>query len=427
MNQAVTFEVGTLRVICAPSATDVVYAGIAMDAGTRDEHPEESGMAHLVEHMTFKGTQQRSSMQILNRMESVGADLNAFTGKEETVYYSVFMREHLARAIDLLLDIVFNSTYPQQELTKEVEVVCDEIESYNDSPAELIYDDFESQLFPDHPLGRNILGRAERLRSYSSADLKAFTQRLYLPERAVLFVMGRVKPSQVERIVTRAICHTFTDPTTSLLMPTTAQRGFPALSSPPRTRPQAQLVSTPQYIVNKPVHQAHVMAGAAALPITHPHYMAQVLLNNMLGGPGLNSRLALALRERRGLVYTVESTLTAYTDTGVWSIYFGCDPNDVRRCLRLVRNELSRLVDHVVTPRTLAAAKRQMKGQLGISYDNFENVAIGMAKRYLHYGLVTTPAEIMAQIDALTSEDLLQTAVEVFHPDNIKTLIYMPE
>ena len=199
------FTVGLLRVVCAPSPTDVVYAGIAVDAGTRDELAFESGMAHLVEHMTFKGTSRRTSMQILNRMEAVGADLNAFTGKEDTVYYSVFLKEHLARAIDLLLDLVFHSTYPQAELDKEVEVVCDEIESYNDTPAELIYDDFEALLFPGHPLGRNILGDATRLREYQSTDLQAFTRRLYHPEHCVLFVRGNVRPEAVRRLVARAM------------------------------------------------------------------------------------------------------------------------------------------------------------------------------------------------------------------------------
>ena len=407
-----TFHVGSLRVICAPSATNVVYAGIAMDAGTRHELPSESGMAHLVEHMTFKGTERRTSMQILNRMESVGADLNAFTGKEETVYYSVFLKEHLARAIDLLLDIVFHSTYPQAELEKEVEVVCDEIESYYDSPAELIYDDFEALLFPEQPLGRNILGDATRLRQYKSADLQAFTQRLYHPDRAVLFVRGNVQPEAVRHLLERRIA---------------AIPHFAAKQQFFTPQPQAAIPHEAQFLtLSKAVHQAHVMLGAKAYPFGHPLYMAQALLGNILGGPGLNSRLALSLRERRGLVYTVESTLNTYTDTGVWSVYFGCDPSDVKRCLRLVHTELNRLLDHPLSARALAAAKRQMKGQLGVSYDNFENVAIGMAKRYLHYSVVLSPAQLFAQIDAVTTDELLQVASDVFTPARLTTLIYQP-
>ena len=430
------FNVGPLRVICMPAATSVVYAGIAMDVGTRDELDAESGMAHLVEHMTFKGTQRRSSLQILNRMESVGADLNAFTGKEETVYYSVFLKEHLARAIDLLMDIVFHSTYPQAELEKEVEVVCDEIESYNDSPAELIYDDFEALLFPDHPLGRNILGDAERLHQYTSADLQAFTRRLYCPSRAVLFVQGQVMPEQVKRLVEKGMeAHS-----------RTPQEGAKPTPSPSLGRGDIQakvkheraplpkeglgmgfqgLLREASLIVrHKPVHQAHVMLGTTAYPFTHPDYMAQALLNNILGGPGLNSRLALSLRERRGLVYTVESNLTAYTDTSVWSVYLGCDPSDVNRCLRLVQKELARLADAPLSDRTLNAAKRQMKGQLGVSYDNFENVAIGAAKRYLHYGSAVTPAQLFQQIDAVTAEQLQQVAATLFQPERLTTLVY---
>ena len=416
-----TFEVPPLRVVCAPSTTDVVYAGIALDAGTRHELPDESGMAHLVEHMTFKGTGRLTSLQIINRLESVGADLNAFTGKEETVYYSVFMKEHLSRALNLLLDIVFHSTYPQHELVKEVEVVCDEIESYNDSPPELIYDDFEAMLFPGHPLGRNILGDAACLRRYTSAHLQAFARRQYHPGRAVLFVMGNVSPERVRRLVEQSRAFPLSSaadeaPASGATLPPDAacKSLLPAACPEPR-------------IISKPVHQAHVMLGATAYPFSHPDYMAQALLNNILGGPGLNSRLAMSLRERRGLVYTVESTLNAYTDVSVWSVYFGCDPSDVRRCLRLVHRELERLVGSALTPRTLAAAKRQMKGQLGISYDNFENVAIGMGKRYLHYGVVASPSELMARIDALSAADLLRVAQEVFSPQRLSTLAYMPQ
>lgn len=423
------FNVGPLRIICTPAATNVVYAGIAMDVGTRDELPTESGMAHLVEHMTFKGTRQRSSLQILNRMESVGADLNAFTGKEETIYYSVFLKEHLARAIDLLTDIVFHSTYPQAELEKEVEVVCDEIESYNDSPAELIYDDFESLLFPGHPLGRNILGDAERLHQYTSAHLQAFTQRLYHPARAVLFVQGQVDPEQVRHLVEKAMLPYVTEAEANPAP--SAGRGIHA-NSPAAcldTQPDGRTVvgqhsSGLSVVRHKPVHQAHVMIGTTAYPFTHPLYMAQALLNNMLGGPGLNSRLALSLRERRGLVYTVESNLTAYTDTTVWSVYLGCDPADVKRCLRLVQKELERLAAAPLPARTLNAAKRQMKGQLGVSYDNFESVAIGAAKRYLHYGTTIAPAQFFAQIDAITSSELQQVAATLFQPERLTTLIY---
>ena len=184
-----------MRVICAPSATDVVYCGIAVDVGTRDELPDENGLAHFCEHLTFKGTHRRRSWHILNRMESVGGDLNAYTGKEETIYYTAFLKEHFARAVDLLADIVLGSTYPQTEMNMEVEVVIDEIESYNDSPSELIFDDFENLIFCGHPLGRNILGEAGRLRGFRSEDIQRFAWRLYRPDRMVFFVYGRIGKS----------------------------------------------------------------------------------------------------------------------------------------------------------------------------------------------------------------------------------------
>ena len=423
-----------LRVVLAPSATDVVYAGIAVATGTRHELDSESGMAHLVEHMTFKGTPDLSSVQILNRIESVGGDLNAYTGKEETIYYATFLRQHLRRALPLLMDIVFHSTFPQEELEKEREVVIDEIESYNDSPAELIYDDFEALLFPGHPLGRNILGDAGRLRQYTSADLLDFVRRTYGPHRAVLFVKGKVTVEEIIRIADSPL--TDSPPTDSPPALPNGREQSPLTDdvfsidesncSLPLGRAGGESVggeSVP-HIIHRNTHQAHVMLGTRAYALTDPRYIGLFLLSNLLGGPAMNSRLSLALRERTGLVYTVESNLTAYTDTGVWSVYFGCDHDDVRRCLRLVRRELQRLADAPLSPRTLAAAKRQLKGQLGIGADNFENAALGMAKYFLHTGNVVTLEQRFAQIDALTPAQLHDIARDVMNPEQLTTLIY---
>ena len=406
----------TLRIILSPSSTDVVYAGIAVATGTRHELDTESGMAHLVEHMTFKGTKHLSSTQILNRIESVGGDLNAYTGKEETIYYATFLRQHLHRALPLLMDIVFDSTYPQAELEKEVEVVIDEIESYNDSPAELIYDDFESLLFPEHPLGRNILGNADRLRQYRSEDLQRFVQRTYSPERAVMFVKGNVSMTDVKKAFQGKDWSL--QPTDNIPSAHTQQ----TVIIPKEKRGEASTI-----IIHKPVHQAHVMLGTRAYAATDPRYYGLFLLNNLLGGPAMNSRLSLVLRERTGLVYTVESAVTAYTDTGVWSVYFGCDPEDVRRCLHLVHHELRRLVDAPLGPRALAAAKQQLIGQIGISYDHFENVALSTAKRFLHDGYYRSPEEIIHSIEELTAASLQTIAAEVLDPENLTTLIYQPE
>ena len=401
-----------LRIICAPGQTDVVYLGIAIDAGTRHELPGESGMAHFTEHMSFKGTQRRSARQVLSAMESVGGELNAFTGKEETVYYCTCLSQHVSRAIDLLLDIALASTYPQEEMNREVEVVIDEIESYQDQPSELIFDEFEGLMFPGHPLGRNILGDAETLRTFHTADMQRFTRRLYHPESMVLYVLGNVEPEKVARVAEK------------IDLPHPFLKGREKVPSQPFEEKEPSPFKGEIERV-RGTHQSHVVIGAQAFGGNDPRHLHMYFLSNMLGGPAMSSRLNLALRERNGLVYTVESNCTAYTDTGLWTVYYGCDAADRTRCRRLVLRELERLTDRPLSQRTLDAARRQLKGQIGISYDNFENVAIGMAKRYLHYGQTLSRQELFEQLDAITPEELLATARTVFAPERLLMLEYV--
>lgn len=394
-----------MRLVATSCPTDTVYVGLAMDAGTRDEEERESGMAHFAEHLSFKGTARRTSRQIITRMESVGGDMNAFTGKEETVYYCTCRKEHFGRAVDLLFDIVFHSTYPREAMEKEAEVVIDEIESYNDSPSELIYDDFEAMLFHGHPLGRNILGDADRLREYDSTDVSRYTGRLYTPERAVLFVYGNIPIPEILRRIPD--------------IPATAETGRPPVRTMPcgEYRPEEKTVC-------KDTHQTHIMMGARAYGGEERKRTALLLANNILGGPGLSSRLNLALREKRGLVYTVESTLTTYTDAGVWAVYFGCDHSDASKCKKLVRNELLRLCDAPLPEKTLNAAKRQITGQIALSYDNFESVAIGMGKRMLHYNRTQTAEEMIKAMWEVTPEQVLEAAREVLNPERLTILEY---
>ena len=413
-----------LRVVYAPSPTNTVYLGLALDAGTRDETDGESGMAHFAEHLSFKGTDRRTSRQIITYMESVGGDLNAFTGKEETVYYCTCQKEHFSRAMDLLFDVVFHSKYPQEEMDKEVEVVIDEIESYNDSPSELIYDDFEAMLFQGHPLGRSILGNAERLRAYKTEDVQSYTSRLYVPSNAVLFVYGNVSEKEIMKQIRKE------DPPQPSLQGGRASInrlsghiGSTSYSPPYREGLGVGPVSG-SHIIRKDTHQAHIMMGARAFGGTHPKHLALFLANNILGGPGLSSRLNLALREKRGLVYTVESTLTTYTDTGVWAIYFGCDHHDAEKCKRIVKRELQRLCDAPLSEKALNAAKRQIIGQIALSYDNFESVAIGMGKRMLHYGRTQTKEQFIDRIQALTAEQVWDATREIFNPENLTILEY---
>ena len=416
-----------LRIVCAPSATDVAYCGIAVNAGTRDELPDENGLAHFCEHLTFKGTHRRRAWHILNRMETVGGDLNAYTGKEETIYYTAFLKEHFARAADLLVDITLGSTYPQAEMNKEVEVVIDEIESYNDSPAELIFDDFENLVFRGHPLGRNILGEAGRLREFRSLDVQRFATRLYRPDNMVFFVFGRIPPATVRREVDKALKRV------ALSLPESSETrqalNLQEHTATPLNNATIGRTAVPEYhsqeiVMHKDTHQSHVMIGARAYSARDPRHLRLYLLNNILGGPGMNSRLNLSLRERNGLVYTVESCMTSYTDTGIWSIYFGCDPHDVSRCRRLVAKELRRLADAPLDAKTLEAAKRQIKGQIGISHDSFENVALAMGKRFLHYNHTQDIDALYRKIDALTAADLHAVAQDLFREDRLTTLIY---
>ena len=403
-----------LRMIHLPSASQVVWCGYEIAAGSRDEQPGEEGLAHFCEHMTFKGTERRSALQVINALESVGGELNAFTNKEDTVFYAAVTKEHFAKAVELLTDIVFHSQYPQQEIDKEVEVICDEIESYNDSPAELIYDEFENLLFEGHPLGHNILGKAELLRTFTTADALRFTRRHYRPDNAVFFIYGDV---DFKRLCDKFTVYSlrFTDEYTI-----GGKKGGLASISSVNCKPST---------VNKTItldhntHQAHVMIGTQAYRYDDPRRMTLYLLNNILGGPGMNARLNLSLRERHGLVYTVESSMASYSDTGVWSVYFGCDHHDITRCQRLVRRELDRVMLRPLSASQLSAAKKQLKGQLAIACDNREQFALDFGRSYLHHGHERDIEALFQRIDGVTAEDIQQVANELFPTGHLTTLV----
>lgn len=394
-----------LRIIHRPTTGRVAYCGYAIDAGTRDEAEHQQGMAHFVEHLLFKGTQKRRAWHILNRMENVGGDLNAYTNKEETVVYTAFLVEHFSRAFELLTDIVFHSTFPQYEIDKEVEVIIDEIQSYEDTPSELIFDDFENLIFPNHSLGRNILGKPEILRGFTTNDALEWTNRFYHPSNIVFFVLGNFDFKQIVRMAERHTAHLS-------MKPINHQRTLPS-SYLPRTLK-----------LNRDTHQAHIMMGGRGYDAHNEKRTALYLLNNLLGGPGMNSRLNLSLRERRGLVYQVESNLTSYTDTGTFCIYFGCDQKDVERCINLVNKELKYLCNNKLTTSQLQAAQKQLIGQIGVASDNNENNALGMAKTFLHYHKYDTSEIVFQRIRSLTPEILLEVSNEMFSEDKLSTLIY---
>ena len=401
-----------LRIIHLPSDSQVVYCGYQINAGTRNEEPGEEGLAHFCEHVTFKGTERRKAWHILNCLESVGGDLNAYTNKEGTVYYSAILKEHIARAVDLLSDIVFHSVYPQAEIDKEVEVICDEIESYNDSPAELIYDEFENILFKGSPLGHNILGTAEQVRAFKTEDALRFTQKLYRPDNAIFFAYGDIDFKKLVRLLQRALAD---DESVVKLAEEKLPKNYP---------PVGDGIAGQTIVMQKNTHQAHVMIGTRAYDVNDSRRMPLYLLNNMLGGPGMNAKLNLALREHNGLVYTVESTMVAYGDTGTWSIYFGCDEHDVKRCLRLVRKELDKFMQKPLSDAQLKAAKKQIKGQIGVACDNRENFALDFGKSFLHYGWEKNVDRLYEQVDEITATQIQAVAQELFDKDRLTTLIF---
>ena len=420
-----------LRIIHLPSDSKVVYCGYQINAGTRNEEPGEEGLAHFCEHVTFKGTERRKAWHILNCLESVGGDLNAYTNKEGTVYYSAILKEHIARAVDLLTDIVFHSVYPQAEIDKEVEVICDEIESYNDSPAELIYDDFENIIFKGSPLGHNILGTAEQVRSFKTEDALRFTRKLYRPDNAIFFAYGDIDFKKLVRLLKKSFLSeerrvkseetTFGDRRERQFNSPEAQAQFNIQHSTFNTQ---HSFAGQTIVMQKNTHQAHVMIGTRAYDVNDSRRMPLYLLNNMLGGPGMNAKLNLALREHNGLVYTVESTMAAYGDTGIWSIYFGCDEHDVKRCLRLVRKELDKFMLKPLSEAQLKAAKKQIKGQVGVACDNRENFALDFGKSFLHYGWEKNVDRLYEQVDEITAEQIQAVAQELFDKDRLTTLIF---
>jgi predicted Zn-dependent peptidase len=420
-----------LRIIHLPSPSQVVYCGYQIAAGTRNESSGEEGIAHFCEHMTFKGTERRNAIQIINALEGVGGELNAFTNKEDTVFYAAISKEHFSQAVDILTDIVFHSQYPQHEIEKEVEVICDEIESYNDSPAELIYDDFENIIFEGHPLGHNILGNAEQLRTYTTEDALRFVRRNYRTNNAIFFAYGDVDFAKICKSVE---CRTDSVEcrVENVEFATAAEIscGAVARSSSagllPEGRKNSKLYTLNSQLIVRQLstHQSHVMLGTRAYDIHHPMRIPLYLLNNILGGPGMNARLNISLRERNGLVYTVESTMVSYSDTGIWCIYFGCDSHDIKRCLKLVRRELDKMMQKPLSASQLRNAKRQLKGQIAIACDNREQLALDFGKSFLHYGWEKDITHLYESIDKVTAEDIQKVANELFATNMLTTLIY---
>jgi len=393
------------RVVYKPENGTVSYCGIAINTGSRDEDNHEQGMAHFTEHMLFKGTSKRRSAHIINRLEHVGGELNAFTSKEETVVYAAVLNEYTERAIELIADITLHSTFPQKEIDKEVIIILDEIQSYNDSPSELIYDDFEELLFGEHQLGHNILGKAEVLQQLTTEKALDFVNRQYLPHEMVLFVTGKFDFKQIIRWAEKYL-------------------SIPERKTLPLTRVAPIQYFPQKKVVNKNTNQVHFMLGNIAYSLFHEQKMGMYLLTNILGGPGMNSLLNLSLREKHGLVYNVESSFQPFTDTGMWTVYFGCDPDNAQRCEDLVYSELAKLRDQKISESALKKYKLQLMGQMAIGSESKENMALSIGKSFLRYNKIDTLETARKNIEAVTAEQLQEIAQTIFKPDHFSTLIY---
>ncbi|MCK9218614.1 MAG: pitrilysin family protein [Bacteroidales bacterium] len=385
----------------------VSHCGIFINAGTRDEADTEHGIAHLIEHTIFKGTEKRNVFQVLNRLENIGADLNAYTEKEDTCIYATFLNQYYDRTLELFQDIFFHSIFPEKEIEKEKQVVFDEIRSYQDTPAEQIFDDFEDLVFAGHPLGKNILGSKKSLKKISGIEIRNFIRRNYHLDQVVIASVGNIHFSRLVKIVTKY----FSD----------APERFDSISREPffGYKPFS-------LIQKKKIFQVHCILGVPAYPFHDLRRFPLALLNNMLGGPILNSRLSLALRERNGLTYYNESNYTAYSDAGIIHIYFGTDPVYYDKALAIVYKELQRLRVQKLTPIQLHTIQKQLIGQLAISQESFLSLMLAIGKNYLFQNRFDSFEFIVKKIESITAVELQDIANEIFDLPKISTLTFQP-
>ena len=418
-----------LQIVHRKTTSPVVYVGIMVGAGTRHELPNENGMAHYIEHCVFKGTEHYTARQIINHIEGIGGEINAYTTKEETTFYAATLRNHFRTTLHLLAEMVFRPTFSKKETDKEVTVILDEIESYNDSPSELIYDDFENMVFEGSSLAMPILGTKKTLRRISkSPDIALnWMKTHYRPERMVLFVLGNITTQQVISAATRELLSNSQYPIANSEA-SHSQSPIPhseASHSPQGVQyPIAAPAASNTRLYKRHTHQTHIMLGSRSYPIGHPKQLTMYLLNNILGGSSMSSRLYLSLREKYGLVYNIDSQAVPLSDTGYWNIYLACEPQHRDQCLELCHKELKQLRDLTLTSAQLQRALRQLEGQMAISAENQENNALAMAKQMLYYHHAPAWQETFAKVKEITPAQLQEVANEVFAPEKIYTLLY---
>jgi len=407
-----------VKIVHRRTPSPVAYIGVMVGAGTRDELPEENGMAHYIEHCVFKGTGHHSARQIIHAIEGIGGEINAYTTKEETTFYAAILCEHVQLTLHLIAEMLLEPTFKKEETDKERMVILDEIESYNDQPSELIYDDFENLVFAGSSLALPILGTKKTLKHISSKPefAKQWMETHYTPERMVVFCQGNIKPEKIFRLAEREFGALSSRAATGITRRST--------DSQPTVKANVTIPPERERTFKRHTHQVHAMLGGRAYPIGHENQLAMFLINNILGGGSLNSRLNLSLRESKGLVYTVESTYTPLSDTGYWCIYWACDPEDYLNSLGLIRNELDLLMTKPLSEAALRKALVQLRGQLAISAQNQENSALAMAKSMLHRGEAPSWQETMQKIEQTDIMQVQRIANEVFNPSSTFILKY---
>jgi predicted Zn-dependent peptidase len=394
-----------IRLVHHPIQNRVAHCGIFIHAGSRDETDSEHGIAHFIEHTIFKGTEKRNVFQVLNRLENVGADLNAYTTKEETCIYASFLNEFYDRTLELIQDIFFHSVFPEKELEREKQVVMDEIRSYQDTPDEQIFDDFEDLVFAGHPLGKNILGTAKSLKKFKQEDVLNFIHRNYRLNEVVIASVGKIDFKRLVKLVSKY----FSDhPGRGQSHPRIAFQNYQPFNKSLR----------------KKTSQVHCIVGAPAYEYSHERRIPLALLNNMLGGPIMNSRLSLALRERNGLTYHNESNYSAYSDVGIVHIYFGTDPVHHEKALSIVYKELKRLRDEELNKLQLHTIKKQIIGQLAIAQESNMAAMLAIGKSYLLQNRFDPIETIITRIEATTSEELVEIANEIFDESQLSILTF---
>jgi predicted Zn-dependent peptidase len=383
----------------------VAHCGLVINTGSRDETGPEHGMVHFIEHMLFKGTKKRKAYHILSRLEDVGGELNAFTTKEETTVHASFMRKDYERAIEIIFDITFNSVFPEKEIEKEKEVVIEEIHSYLDNPSELIFDDFEEMIFANQPIGRNILGTPESVKSFSQQQLYDFISKNYDTDQMVFCSVGNISDKKIVNLF---------------------YKYFDRIPAKKReSRPKVPWLYEPAFVIKKmDTFQNHCIIGNIAYNLKDKRRMGMFLLNNILGGQGLNSRLNLSLREKNGLVYNIESSYNPYCDTGVFSIYFGTDAPNLEKSISVAMSELKKLRSTKLGSIQLSKAKNQIKGYLARGYENHESLMLSLGKSLIVFNKIDSIEEIYRKIDSISAFELLDTANDIFESSKLSTLIY---